>query len=149
MLFELNGRHLFEETQRSQSRLNSGVCRGTVQRKKKEATHKKFSTAPFSWSLALQTPYLQTPHFPPSFAQCLQYLQFLHAWQGSEPVQVAECSVAAAKTHVKRTIKQNPAIEKRRDLSMIASSNRRMESVQYIRGHGWLGQQERPLPQRK
>src|SRR5882762_844995 len=35
-------------------------------------------------------PYLQTPHFPPSFAQCLQYLQFLQAWQGSEPVQVDE-----------------------------------------------------------
>jgi len=34
-------------------------------------------------------PYLQTPHFPPSFAQCLQYLQFLQAWQGSAPVQVA------------------------------------------------------------
>lgn len=30
--------------------------------------------------------YLQTPHFPPSLAQCLQYLQFLQAWQGSEPV---------------------------------------------------------------
>src|ERR1700676_1451468 len=36
------------------------------------------------------TVYLQTPHFPPSFAQCLQYLQFLHALQGSAPVQVAE-----------------------------------------------------------
>src|SRR6266478_565589 len=35
-------------------------------------------------------PYLQTPHFPPSFAQCLQYLQFLQTWQGSAPVQVAE-----------------------------------------------------------
>jgi len=34
--------------------------------------------------------FLQTPHVPPSFAQCLQYLQFLHALQGSEPVQVAE-----------------------------------------------------------
>ena len=33
--------------------------------------------------------YLQTPHFPPSLAQCLQYLQFLQAWQGSAPVQVA------------------------------------------------------------
>ncbi len=33
--------------------------------------------------------YLQTPHLPPSFAQCLQYLQFLQAWQGSAPVQVA------------------------------------------------------------
>jgi hypothetical protein len=34
--------------------------------------------------------YLQTPHFPPSLAQCLQYLQFLQAWQGSAPVHVAE-----------------------------------------------------------
>ncbi len=33
--------------------------------------------------------YLQTPHFPPSFEQCLQYLQFLHALQFFEPVQVA------------------------------------------------------------
>jgi len=33
--------------------------------------------------------YLQTPHFPLSLAQCLQYLQFLQAWQGSAPVQVA------------------------------------------------------------
>jgi hypothetical protein len=37
---------------------------------------------------ALERP-LQTPHVPPSFAQCLQYLQFLQAWHGSEPVQVA------------------------------------------------------------
>ena len=34
--------------------------------------------------------YLHTPHLPPSFAQCLQYLQFLHAWHGSAPVQVDE-----------------------------------------------------------
>jgi hypothetical protein len=32
---------------------------------------------------------LHTPQVPPSFAQCLQYLQFLQAWHGSEPVQVA------------------------------------------------------------
>lgn len=31
---------------------------------------------------------LQTPHLPPSLAQCLQYLQFLQALQGSPPVQV-------------------------------------------------------------
>ena len=36
------------------------------------------------------TSYLYTSHFPPSLAQCLQYLQFLQAWQGSEPVQVDE-----------------------------------------------------------
>jgi hypothetical protein len=32
---------------------------------------------------------LQTPHVPPSFAQCLQYLQFLQALHGLAPVQVA------------------------------------------------------------
>jgi hypothetical protein len=32
---------------------------------------------------------LQTPQLPPSLAQCLQYLQFLHALHGSEPVHVA------------------------------------------------------------
>ena len=99
--------------------------------------------------IAIPRSYLHTPHLPPSFAQWRQYLQFLQAWQGSEPVQVAECSVAAAKAHVKRSIKENPAIEKGRDLSKIASSNRRMESVYYIRGNRWFGQQERPLPQRK
>jgi hypothetical protein len=34
--------------------------------------------------------YLQTPHVPPSLAQCLQYLQFLQAWHGYVPVQVDE-----------------------------------------------------------
>ena len=33
--------------------------------------------------------YLQTPQVPPFFAQCLQYLQFLHAAQDFEPVHVA------------------------------------------------------------
>jgi hypothetical protein len=33
--------------------------------------------------------YLHVPHFLPSFAQRLQYLQFLQAWQGSAPTQVA------------------------------------------------------------
>lgn len=33
--------------------------------------------------------HLQTPQVPPSLAQCLQYLQFLHALQLPEPVQVA------------------------------------------------------------
>jgi hypothetical protein len=37
----------------------------------------------------IQVRSLQTPQVPPSFAQCLQYLQFLQAWHGSEPVQVA------------------------------------------------------------
>ena len=32
---------------------------------------------------------LHTPHVPPSFAQCLQYLQFLQALHGLAPVQVA------------------------------------------------------------
>jgi hypothetical protein len=30
-----------------------------------------------------------TPHLPPSFALCLQYLQFQHALQGLAPTQVA------------------------------------------------------------
>lgn len=33
---------------------------------------------------------LQTPHVPPSLAQCLQYRQELQAWQGSAPTQVAK-----------------------------------------------------------
>jgi hypothetical protein len=32
--------------------------------------------------------HLQTPHLPPSLAQCRQYLQFLQALQGSLPVHV-------------------------------------------------------------
>lgn len=32
---------------------------------------------------------MQTPHVPPSFAQCLQYLQFLQALHGLAPVHVA------------------------------------------------------------
>jgi hypothetical protein len=67
--------------------------------------------------------YLQTPHLPPSLAQCRQYLQFLQAWHGSEPVHVAECRVEAAKAQAKANTKQNPAIEKGRDLSMVGSSN--------------------------
>ena len=40
--------------------------------------------------------YLQTPHVPPSLAQCLQYLQFLHALQFLAPLQVAfEAAVVA------------------------------------------------------
>jgi hypothetical protein len=39
--------------------------------------------------------YLQTPHFPPSFAQCRQYRQFLQALQGSEPVQVAAENISS------------------------------------------------------
>jgi hypothetical protein len=42
----------------------------------------------YYWSLSALF-FLHTPHFPPSLAQCLQYLQFLQAWQGSAPVQVA------------------------------------------------------------
>jgi hypothetical protein len=33
---------------------------------------------------------LHTPQVPPFFAQCLQYLQFLQAWQSLAPVQVAK-----------------------------------------------------------
>jgi hypothetical protein len=39
--------------------------------------------------IAFRRAYLQTPHLPPSLAQCRQYLQFLHALQGSLPVHVA------------------------------------------------------------
>src|SRR2546429_3929415 len=52
----------------------------------------RFGDTSLSCSLITRThpgSYLQTPHFPPSLAQCLQYLQFLQAWQGSAPVQVA------------------------------------------------------------
>jgi hypothetical protein len=42
---------------------------------------------------------LHTPHVPPSFAQCLQYLQFLQALHGSLPVQVEkEPSVIAPRS---------------------------------------------------
>lgn len=34
--------------------------------------------------------YLHTPHFPPSFAQCLQYRQFLHALPGVLSVHLAK-----------------------------------------------------------
>lgn len=37
--------------------------------------------------------YLQIPHFPPSLAQCLQYLQFLQALQDLLPVHVASFSI--------------------------------------------------------
>jgi hypothetical protein len=39
--------------------------------------------------IAFRGAYLHTPHLPPSFAQCRQYLQFLQALQGSLPVHVA------------------------------------------------------------
>jgi hypothetical protein len=39
---------------------------------------------------ALKIDHLQTPHFPPCFAQWAQYLQFLQALHGSLPVQVAK-----------------------------------------------------------
>lgn len=45
------------------------------------------------------TYYLQTPQVPPSFAQCLQYLQFLQAEQFLEPV------------HFEAVVRVNPKIE--------------------------------------
>src|SRR5277367_4464535 len=54
--------------------------------------------------------YLQTPHFPPSFAQCLQYLQFLQALHGSEPVQVAENSGVKLRRNAIRTIRARTEI---------------------------------------
>src|SRR6266478_6405893 len=68
--------------------------------------------------------YLQTPHFPPSLAQCLQYLQFLQAWQGSAPVQVA--AKMSSGTRLMRRI-ANKICERairNRDLSMAVSSER-------------------------
>jgi len=45
------------------------------------------------------------PQVPPSFAQCLQYLQFLHALHGSLPVHVEKDSpvIAPSKNGVART----------------------------------------------
>jgi len=51
---------------------------------------------------------LQTPHVPPSFAQRLQYLQFLHARQGESPRQVAAYSSAGAA--VKSSVAMRAAI---------------------------------------
>jgi hypothetical protein len=48
---------------------------------------------------------LHTPHFPPSFAQCLQYRQVLQAWHGSEPMQVAEGLPAKNATKISRNMK--------------------------------------------
>ena len=53
-----------------------------------------------AWNYGLNTRHLQTPHFPPCFAQYLQFLQALH---GSLPVHVAkkasvEIIVTTAKT---------------------------------------------------
>jgi hypothetical protein len=56
-----------------------------------EATFVAHGLAPFvtlAGVLGAYADFLHTPQVPPSFAQCLQYLQFLHALQGSLPVQV-------------------------------------------------------------
>ena len=53
---------------------------------------------------------LQTPHFPPCFAQYWQYLQFLHAWQGSEPVQVTAKRLFAPASAVSATIRDKKKI---------------------------------------
>ena len=53
---------------------------------------------------------MHTPHFPPFFAQCLQYLQFLHALQFFEPVQVALCldlGLGVANDKLERTRVEN------------------------------------------
>lgn len=54
--------------------------------------------------------YLHIPHFPPSFAQCLQYLQFLHALQGSDPVQVDEGDAKESSVLPKMTTETNAKI---------------------------------------
>jgi hypothetical protein len=41
-----------------------------------------------NYALIRDATYGMHPHFPPSCAQCLRYLHFVHAWQGSEPVHV-------------------------------------------------------------
>jgi hypothetical protein len=63
----------------------------------------------------LNTGYLQTPHFPPCFAQWAQYLQFLHALHGSLPVHVAkeasaEIAVTTAKTATRGQIRNSRCI---------------------------------------
>jgi hypothetical protein len=44
--------------------------------------------AVFAESLAGVARFAQTLHVPPSFAQCLQLLQVVHALQFADPVQV-------------------------------------------------------------
>jgi hypothetical protein len=51
---------------------------------------------------------LQMPQLPPSFAQCLQYLQFLHALHGSLPVQVANEALAARPANMIHTATKHP-----------------------------------------
>jgi hypothetical protein len=67
--------------------------------------------------------HLQTPHFPPSFAQCLQYLQFLQALHGVDPVQVDE---NASGSRAVPTIKTRKAkVEIRRVVSVLIFSSQK------------------------
>jgi hypothetical protein len=50
--------------------------------------------------------HLHTPHFPPSLAQCRQYLQFLQALQGSLPVHVAAVNTSSG-IRVRRVSERN------------------------------------------
>jgi hypothetical protein len=64
---------------------------------------------------ASPTDHLQTPHFPPCFAQWAQYLQFLQALHGSLPVQVAKeasavITVTTAKTATRGQIRNSRCI---------------------------------------
>jgi hypothetical protein len=54
----------------------------------------------------LRNGHLQTPHLPPSLAQCRQYLQFLQALQGSLPVHV-EAENTSSGIRVRRVSDRN------------------------------------------
>jgi hypothetical protein len=64
--------------------------------------------------------YLQTPHLPPSFAQCRQYLQFLHALQGSLPVHVAAENISRG-MRVRRLSERNIRDSKEKSLFVVIS----------------------------
>src|SRR5713101_3191267 len=64
---------------------------------------------------------LHTPHVPPSFPQCRQYRQFLHARQSSAPVHVAACSALPVTSSAIGTARHSQGALKRfliRDLLM-------------------------------
>ena len=65
-------------------------------------TRRKEGSAALHCDLLVPSDYrLQMPHVPPCFAQCLHEWQFLHAIQGSLPVQVdASAKLAKAKVDI-------------------------------------------------
>ena len=72
---------------------------------------------------------MHTPHEPPFWEQCLQYLQFLHALHDELPVQVAQTSVSISPTEVERTtlvgsiVKQYRTLEASNILSVFIFKN--------------------------